>query len=75
MSVLLQETIDKIKRNHGSVRRVFNTEDGKALLDFMVEMFMKQPLFDKDPVIMAYKVGQHDLMQLIVDIKESKPNE
>ena len=51
--------------------RVFSTPDGKRVLKDMVDNFMRQELFDGDPLLMAKKVGQHDLVQYISEITQA----
>ena len=62
---------DSIKSKAKGYQRVFSTPDGKKVLKDLVDNFMLQSLFDPDPLIMAGKVKQHDLVLYIKEITEA----
>ena len=46
-----------------AVQRIASTEDGKTLFSTLKKHYMDAPLFDSDPMAMAAKVSQAELIK------------
>jgi hypothetical protein len=65
------------------IQSLFNSQDGKELLNLWVDEYQERKVFNQDPILMAYRAGQSDvvwdiksyLKMTIEDFKDKSTNE
>jgi hypothetical protein len=56
------------------MQRLSRHPDGKALLQYLEQSYMG-PVFDKDPLVMAQKAAEHDLVDDLLAMTRERSNE
>ena len=71
--------MSNVKQAIDSRRKIFNnvlkSHDGKLMLAMLVEDFQGGPLFDTDPLKMAYNTAQYELVQYMIDMSSGDNDE
>jgi len=62
------ELARKLEQKAKLFNQVFSTTQGRLVLEMLTEDFCNRSLLDSDPLKMAHRVGQHDLVQYITDM-------
>ena len=53
-------------------KRVFGTEQGKRIMQELIQAhYIMQPVMNKDPLVMAFKEGQRNVVLRILNILET----
>lgn len=66
------ERIEQVRR---MITGAFTTRDGRLALKYLEETYQSGAMFDPDPIKMAYKVAQYDLVEDIKRKLEDAVNE
>ena len=61
---------DELQKRRQIFRNALGSHDGKLMMAMLRDDFMSTVLFDQDPGRMAMKVGQHDLVQYMIDMSK-----
>ena len=56
------------------MQRLKRHPDGKVLLQYLQESYMG-PVFDKDPLVMARKAAEHDLVDDLLTMTQERSHE
>lgn len=55
----------RLQRKASVLKRVFAGPEGQEALEFLRQEFVEGPLFDKDPLVTAHRLGARDMVVFI----------
>jgi hypothetical protein len=58
----------QLEKRRKVFRNALSTPDGQIMMDLLREDFVDRSLFEDDPLKMARRVAQHDLVQYMTDM-------